>query len=60
MSGEAPTANETIATIMAANALAPRPRPKVVPVKGLDAKLPTRLLLRIDESRSYLGRPFGG
>ena len=32
MSGEAPTANETIATIMAANA--PRPCLKVLPVKG--------------------------
>jgi hypothetical protein len=41
---------------MAANALAPRPRLKVLPVKGLDPELPTRLLLRIDESRSSLGR----
>ena len=32
MSGEAPTANETIATIAAANAPAPRPCLKVLPV----------------------------
>jgi hypothetical protein len=32
MSGDAPTANETIATVMAANAPAPRPCLKVLPV----------------------------
>jgi hypothetical protein len=33
MSGEAPTANETIATIVAANAPVPRPCLKVPPVR---------------------------
>lgn len=33
MSGEAPTANETIATIMTANAPAPSPCLKVLPVR---------------------------
>ena len=41
MSGEAPTANETIVATMAANAPAPRPSLKLLPVGCSTATAPT-------------------